>query len=82
VKGIKKFDASMSKFYQSLGVGICCTLCICNVGYTSPSFVTNVVILEKSILNLKIWHYFKNIFHLLFKLQMRWKKLLWNYVDA
>jgi hypothetical protein len=76
VKGIKKFDASMSKFYQSLGVGICCILCICDVRYTSPSFVINVVILEKSILNLKIWHYFKIIFHLLFLLQIKWKKLL------
>jgi hypothetical protein len=46
VKGIKKFDANMSKFYQSLGVGICYTLCICDVGHTSPSFVINVVILE------------------------------------
>jgi hypothetical protein len=49
VKGIKKFDANISKFYQSLGVGVCCTLCICAVGYISPSFVINVVILEKNI---------------------------------
>ncbi len=48
-EGIKKFDASMSKFHQSLGVGIWCTLCICDVGYRSPSFVINVVILERSI---------------------------------
>jgi hypothetical protein len=39
----------MSKIYQILGVGICCTLYICDVSYTSPSFVINVVILEKSI---------------------------------
>jgi hypothetical protein len=49
MKGFKKFDASMSKNYQSPGVSICCTLCICDVRYTSPSFVINVVILEKSI---------------------------------
>jgi hypothetical protein len=30
-------------------VGVCCTLCICAVGYISPSFVINVVILEKNI---------------------------------
>jgi hypothetical protein len=36
------------------------------VGYTSPNFVINVVILEKKKINLKFWHYFKNIFHLFF----------------
>jgi len=49
MKGIKKFDSNMSKFYQSLGVGICYTLCIGDVRYTSPSFMISVVILEKSV---------------------------------
>jgi hypothetical protein len=49
MKGTKKFDVSMSKIYKCLGVNICYTLCICDVRYTSPSFVINVVILEKSI---------------------------------
>jgi hypothetical protein len=49
MKGLKKFDASMSKIYQNPGVSICRTLCICDVRYTSPRFVINVVILEKSI---------------------------------
>jgi hypothetical protein len=49
MKGFKKFDASMLKIYQSPRVSICCTLCISDVRYTSPSFVINVVILEKSI---------------------------------
>jgi hypothetical protein len=44
MKGFKKFDASMSKIYQSPSVNICCILCICDVRYTSPSFVINVVI--------------------------------------
>ncbi len=39
VKGIKKFDACI----------FICILYICDVGYTSPSFVINVVILERSI---------------------------------
>jgi hypothetical protein len=38
VKGIKNIDACI----------FICTLCICDVRYTSPSFVINVVILERS----------------------------------
>jgi hypothetical protein len=49
MKGFQNLDASMSKICQSLGVSICCTLCICDVQYTSPSFVINVVILDKTI---------------------------------
>jgi hypothetical protein len=71
VNGIKKFDASMSKFYQILGVGICCTLCICDVGYTSPSFVINVVILQKIIFKPQNLPFFQKKIQLLFLLQMR-----------
>ncbi len=39
----------MSNFYQSPSVNICYILCIYDVRYTSPSFVINVVILEKII---------------------------------
>ncbi len=66
MKGIKKFDANMSKFYQIMGVCICYTLCMCDVGYTSPSFVINVVILEIYIFkhqNLVLFQkYFSTIF--------------------
>jgi len=64
IKGFKKFDSSMSKIY--LGVSICCTLCICDVRYTNPSLVINVVIFEKSIFkhqNLPLFQkYFSPIF--------------------
>ncbi len=49
MKGFKKFDASMSKIYQSQNVSICYILCICDVRYTNPTFVINLVILEKCI---------------------------------
>jgi hypothetical protein len=49
MKGLKKFDANMSKICQSLGVSIFCTLGIRDIRYTSPSFVINMVILEKNI---------------------------------
>jgi hypothetical protein len=74
MKGLKKFDVSMSKIYKCLGVNICYTLCICDVRYTSPSFVINVVILEKSISKTSKFTIISKILSTL--LQMRWKKLL------
>jgi len=66
IKGIKFFDANMSKFDQSLDVAICYTLYICDVGYTSPNFVINVVILEKSIFKLQNLALFQKYFSPIF----------------
>jgi hypothetical protein len=67
MKGIKKFDSNMSKFYQSLGVGICYTLCIGDVRYTSPSFMISVVILEKSVFKHQYLLLFQKYFSPFFK---------------
>jgi len=82
VKGIKIFDANMSKFDQSLDVGICCILCICDVRYINPSFVINEVNLEKNIFKYQNSALFQLYFSPTFFSPNEMEKLLQNYVDA
>jgi hypothetical protein len=78
---MKKLKNLMQICQNFIKVCICYILCICDVGYINPSFVINVVNLD-FFLNIKIWHYFKNIFHPFFFIPNEMEKLLQNYVDA